>query len=130
MILNKPKYSDLSMFLTKNRYTGDFDLTRDKNSIKASIKNIILTQKGERPFDRNFGSNIQETLFSTQNNRFVDSIIESSIYSSIMTNESRVDYQNFSVKITRNEESPKSVSIDVNCKLIDSDETITVTITL
>ncbi len=130
MILNKPKYSDLSMFLTKNRYTGDFDLTKDKTSIKASIKNIILTQKGERPFDRNFGSNIQETLFSTQNNRFADSIIESSIYSSIMTNEPRVDYKNFSVKITRNEKSPKSMSIDVNFQLIDSDEIITVTITL
>ena len=35
----------------------------DKNSIRQSIMNIILTRKGEKPFKRGFGVGVHDLLF-------------------------------------------------------------------
>lgn len=43
--------------------TGDALLASDLDAIKNSIKNIILTPRGSRPFNPEFGSNIISLLF-------------------------------------------------------------------
>lgn len=44
---------------------GKKDVARkvNENAIKESIKNIVLTNKGERPFDPEFGCDIRQLLF-------------------------------------------------------------------
>ena len=44
---------------------GKKDIARKVNesAIKESIKNIVLTNKGERPFQPNFGCDIRQMLF-------------------------------------------------------------------
>jgi len=56
-------FSDLPMFLSKNFFTNDINLKKDAMAIKESIKNIILTRSGERPFDLNFTGYIYDLLF-------------------------------------------------------------------
>lgn len=63
MVLQKNLYSDLNFFISKNPFTNDFAIRKDQNAIKQSIKNIVLTNFGERPFLRNFGSNIYNSVF-------------------------------------------------------------------
>jgi phage baseplate assembly protein W len=63
MILQKNLYSDLNFFISKNPFTNDFAIRKDQNAINQSIKNIVLTNFGERPFLRNFGSNIYNSVF-------------------------------------------------------------------
>ena len=57
------KYKDIDFKFSKNSFTGDLNVVQDSNSIKQSIKNIILTMKGERSFKYEFGSAIQRMLF-------------------------------------------------------------------
>lgn len=42
---------------------GDIRPVKDIEAIKNSIKNIILTNRGEKPFNPAFGSNISSYLF-------------------------------------------------------------------
>jgi len=63
MKIVKNNFSDLPMFLSKNFFTNDINLKKDAMAIKESIKNIILTRSGERPFDLNFTGYIYDLLF-------------------------------------------------------------------
>lgn len=56
-------YTDVDFAFRANPITGDVSLKRDDQAIKQSVLNILLTNKGERPFDPNFGSNIRSLLF-------------------------------------------------------------------
>jgi|TARA_R110000824_G_scaffold25365_1_gene88438 uncharacterized protein len=57
------KYSDLDIFLTRNEFVGDISVVRNRNSIRQSIMNIILTRPGEKPFVKSFGYGIHDLLF-------------------------------------------------------------------
>ena len=62
-LIIKNVFSDLPMFLTKNSFTNDMNLKKDLACIRESIKNIVLTNTGERAFDYNFGGDIYGLLF-------------------------------------------------------------------
>ena len=56
-------YSDLDFAFTPHPNTGDITTLKDINSIKQSVKNLILTSPGERPFNPNLGSGVRALLF-------------------------------------------------------------------
>jgi|LauGreDrversion4_2_1035121.scaffolds.fasta_scaffold05831_6 phage baseplate assembly protein W len=56
-------FSDLPMFLSKNFFTRDINLKKDSLAIKDSVKNIVLTRVGERPFDLSFTGYVYDLLF-------------------------------------------------------------------
>ena len=58
-------YSDFDMALTRHPVTNDVSRKTNDNAIKDSIKNIVLTNHGERPFQPEFGGNIRAQLFET-----------------------------------------------------------------
>jgi phage baseplate assembly protein W len=61
--LKKELYSDFHNDFTKNPLTNDIARKTNEEAVKQSIRNIILTNKGERPFQPEFGSNIRNMLF-------------------------------------------------------------------
>jgi phage baseplate assembly protein W len=60
-----PKYRDLNIFFNKNQETGDISFSTGNSSIVQSIKNIVLTKKGERPFNQYFGTRLTDILFDS-----------------------------------------------------------------
>jgi phage baseplate assembly protein W len=56
-------YSDLDLKFTKHPVTKDVALKLNENAIIASVKNIVLTNKGERKFTPAFGSDVFSQLF-------------------------------------------------------------------
>jgi len=56
-------YSDLNLSFTKNPATKDVAKVFDVQAIKRAVKNIILTNKYERPFNSDFGCNLRGFLF-------------------------------------------------------------------
>jgi len=65
MIIQKNIYSDLPMFIEPNPFDGDMSIKTDRNAIRESIRNCILTANGERPFEFLFGTNIQSSMFES-----------------------------------------------------------------
>lgn len=57
------RYSDFYTNLDKNFGTKDIARLTDDDSVIQSIKNIIFTKKGERPFFPEFGCNVHSLLF-------------------------------------------------------------------
>tara|TARA_Y100000004_G_C8924612_1_gene417035 strand:+ start:156 stop:548 length:393 start_codon:yes stop_codon:yes gene_type:complete len=56
-------FKDLSVTFKKHPVTDDLVVVKDKAAIIQSIRNLLLTQRGERPFQPDLGSNIYRTLF-------------------------------------------------------------------
>jgi hypothetical protein len=58
-----PTFKDLSVTFKKHPVTDDLVTVKDKAAIAQSIKGLLLTKKGERPFQAEIGSNIMDLLF-------------------------------------------------------------------
>ena len=56
-------FKDLSVTFKKHPVTDDLVVTKDKAAIVQSITALLLTRKGERPFQPNLGCGIQNALF-------------------------------------------------------------------
>ena len=59
----KSKYSDVDINFNKNDFTSDISVKKDRNAVQQSVINIIMTRKGEKRFDPNFGVGIHDLLF-------------------------------------------------------------------
>ena len=56
-------YSDIDLNFGANPLTGDVNKKYDVNAVKQALKNLILTQYYEKPFDPDYGSPIYGMLF-------------------------------------------------------------------
>ena len=56
-------FKDININFKKHPVTGDLVVSRDASAIKQAIVNLLLTNKGERPFNPDYGSNIRSYLF-------------------------------------------------------------------
>ena len=57
------RYKDLDIFFTPHPVTGDITVKTDTDAIRRSVRNIVLTNKYERPFKPNFGGSLRDMLF-------------------------------------------------------------------
>lgn len=81
-------YSDLHKDLTVNPISGDLAVKRDEEAVKESIKNLILTDRGERLMQPYIGGNIRAMLFEN-NTPAVIKMIQERIRTTIETYEPR-----------------------------------------
>ena len=56
-------FKDINLSFKRHPVTNDVVVIRDEDAIKRSVKNIIFTILGEKPFEPNFGSVINDSLF-------------------------------------------------------------------
>jgi hypothetical protein len=56
-------YKDLDLSFTPHPGTGDLGMKFDINSVKQSLRILLLTANGERPFNYIVGSPIYMMLF-------------------------------------------------------------------
>ena len=57
------KFKDLSITFKKHPVTDDLVTVKDKAAVAQSIKGLLLTRRGERPFQPELGSGLQNLLF-------------------------------------------------------------------
>ena len=56
-------YTDIDLNIRPHPSSGDLVVKQDKDAVKRSIRNIMLTNHYERPFKPNFGANLRSLLF-------------------------------------------------------------------
>jgi len=83
------RYSDFYNNLNINFGTKDLARITNEQSIINSLKNIILTKKGERVFQPNFGCNISGLLFENFS-KITNDAIETEIRTAVENFEPRV----------------------------------------
>tara|TARA_R110000787_G_scaffold118311_2_gene229143 strand:+ start:5727 stop:6122 length:396 start_codon:yes stop_codon:yes gene_type:complete len=60
---SKLVYSDLNLTFARNPVTKRLSVLKDADAVKRALKNIILTDKLERPYKPLLGGNIRGLLF-------------------------------------------------------------------
>ena len=82
LINRKVKYSDFRVNLDVHPHTGDLTRFVNEESVKKHLRNLILTDKYERPFLPSFGCNIRSLLFEpldAQSLRVAEDLIREAI---------------------------------------------------
>ena len=91
-------FKDINLSFKRHPVTNDVVTIRDEDAIKRSVKNIIFTIVGEKPYSPNFRSKINDSLFELTTSLSEISISDQ-IKSSLRNFEPRIDNVEASVSI-------------------------------
>ena len=83
-------FKDINLSFKRHPVTNDVLTVSNEDAIKRSVKNIIFTILGEKPFEPNFGSVISQSLFDLNTN-LNEIRISDEIQQSLLNYEPRID---------------------------------------
>lgn len=87
--VSKP-FKDISATFQSNPLNSDIIALKNENAISRSIRNLILTKLGDKPFQPDLGSEVYESLFETLD-QITASSIQQQIENTIIKYEPRVE---------------------------------------
>lgn len=112
-------YSDLDFRFTINPNTGDIALKRDAEAVKQSVQNILLTGRGERPFNPTFGGNLRAYLFENFD-AVTEAAIKNVIINSLRNHEPRVKVDSV---IVSNLDYRNALRISIDITILSPEQT-------
>ena len=83
-------FKDINLSFRRHPVTNDVVTISNEDAIKRSVKNIIFTILGEKPFEPTFGSVISQSLFDFNTN-LNEIRISDEIKQSLLNYEPRID---------------------------------------
>ena len=83
-------FKDISATFQINPLNDDLIAIQNANAISRSVRNLVFTLPGEKPFQPNVGSNVSRLLFENMDELTADSI-KSEIQNTINNYEPRVE---------------------------------------
>ena len=86
-------FKDISMSFQANPLNADLIGLKNENAIARSVRNIVMTIPGEKPFNPDFGSNVRNLLFENMDSVSAGLIVDE-IRQSIDRYEPRVELIN------------------------------------
>ena len=89
---------DIDLNFTPKATSGDIFKKTQLSAVKQSIKNLLMTNRLEKPFVANFGANITGMLFELADGES-DYFLKKDIVSTIQIFEPRVQVLNLDVKV-------------------------------
>lgn len=119
-------FSDFMDNFDKNPFGNQLAKVTNEKSVSQSIKNLILTSLGERPFQPNVGSNVNSLLFE-QNFIGSTDLIEKLIRNCIENNEPRAILQDI---IFPEQTDEHSLEITIVYNIINNPSPINLTLVL
>ena len=107
-------FKDIAVSFNANPSTGDFGVVKNENAIKQSVRNLLLTQFGERPFQEKIGSQVRMLLFEPWDPFSVDSM-KGEIYNCLSRLEPRIQVTGVRV---RDDSDINSVQISIDYTIV------------
>ena len=89
-------FLDLSASFQNNPLSNDLIGLKNENAISRSVRNLILTTQGERPFQPVLGSNVNNLLFDNMD-KLTASALKDEIRNTIENYEPRVELEDIIV---------------------------------
>lgn len=105
-------YTDFDKELTRHPVSSDVSRIINEEAIKESIKNLVLTDRGERPFQPDIGCDVRQMLFENIDGDTVNNI-KDLIINTISTYEPRCNLIGVNVS-GRTDSNSLDVSITFN----------------
>lgn len=116
------EFVDFSLNFTRHPISNQLTFKKDAEAVKQSIRNILLTRKGERRFDPNFGSPLYEYLFENYT-PVLEVVIKDEVARAINFYEPRAAVTNVIVQFSNHE-----LKVFVSFLLRNTSEPITVSV--
>ena len=91
-------FKDINLSFKRHPVTNDVVAIRNEDAIKRSVKNIVFTILGEKPFLPLFGSVINQSLFDLNTN-LSEIRISDEIKQSLLNYEPRIDNTEVTVSV-------------------------------
>ena len=91
-------FKDINLSFKRHPVTNDVVTIRNEDAIKRSVRNIIFTILGEKPFEPEFGSVINDSLFEL-NTSLNEMKVSDEIKQSLLNFEPRIDNTRVTVSI-------------------------------
>ena len=125
-IVSKNLWKDLDLLFRVHPVTGDVVTRTDVEAVKRSVRNIVLTNKYERPFKQNFGTSLRELLFELNTSRQLKKV-QRRIKETLEKTEPRI--MNVSVLLSNDDSNEVNITIiyDIKNSIRNQEQEFTVT---
>lgn len=109
-------YTDLNLGFTKHPVTNQLTVRRNLDAIKQSVKNILLTRKGEKPFDHSFGSPVYDFLFENATTATKE-VLQEEVKRVLTLYEPRISVQAVIIKFSTN-----TLDVEIRAEVVATTE--------
>jgi len=125
-VLTLTQAIDLVFYSLKNSKGGEIFVKKEAAAVKQAVKNLILTDYFEKPFEPFYGGNIRALLFELADDD-VEEETRENIIRAINAYEPRAIVREVSVSY---QEERNSISIYIEFQVINTEEVVTFTTSL
>jgi len=118
-------YKDIDLTFSP-KPAGDIFKKVDAAAVKQSVKNLLLTSRGEKPFNNFFGSNLNSALFGLDT-EFDPEFVQNLIFDAITNHEPRARVLSVTVQL-----KPENNTLDttVEFQIVNTKEIVTLDVSL
>ena len=119
-------YSDIPLNLTSHPITGNIKMLNNADAVKQSVKNLVLTNFFERPYNPFLGGDILSQLFEN-----MDPMTEYNLTTNV-----RQVLENYEPRVTVNDiktrviEDQNAINMEIRFQVVNIPEELTVTVLL
>lgn len=111
-------YSDFATNFAKTPYGDQLVKMKNEKSIHQALKNLIMTNFGERPFQPNMGANVIDMFFENNNGDEDYHTLEFYIETAIRNYEPRVNL--ISVQVQGTDQSDNGIDVTITYNTINN----------
>ena len=118
-------YKDVDLSFSA-KPSGDIYKKTDAATVKQAVKNLLLTSEGEKPFNPNFGSNLNSALFSLDT-EFDPEYVQNLIYDAITNYEPRASVLSVAVQM---QSDYNALDASVEFQVVNTKEIVTLNVSI
>jgi phage baseplate assembly protein W len=118
-------YKDIDLTFAK-RPSGEIYKKTDAAAVKQAVKNLLLTNKFEKPFQPDFGGDLNNLLFELVDNDTVYEI-DAAIREAVQRYEPRARVRQVATNL---QPDANSISVSVTFQIVNTEEVVTLDTTI
>ena len=119
-------YKDVDCSFESKPSSGDVYKKTDAAAVVQGVRNLLLTNKGEKPFNPYFGSRLNRLIFSLDTETDEDDV-EQAVRNAITNHEPRARVISVSAKFSPDY---NSADVTVNFRVVNTLKDVSVTVTI
>lgn len=116
------EYLDIDLSFEPRPTTGDIYKKHNANAVKQAVKNLLMTNEGEKPFSPYYGANLNSFLFELAEVGAENDIIFN-IRENIRVFEPRVNYRTLEVDVNIKPDY-NAIAVTVIFQVVNTNETV------
>ena len=124
--INEIVYSDLPLNLTSHPVTGNIKMLSNADAVKQSVKNLVLTNFFERPYDAFKGGDILAQLFENMD-PLTEYNLTKNVEQVLKNHEPRATVDDIKTRVI---EDQNAINMEIIFQVINIPEQLTVTVLL